>query len=83
MKIKLTEIVWDISGDDGDAENGPATPPELPTEVTVEVDDEEDAVDAASDKHGFCIKSAKTEVLPENTGDIDPILESFDDTWAD
>ena len=77
MTVKLKAIVWDFDGKDDDEE----CDPNLPSEVTVEVDDEEDAVDAASDKHGYCIKSAKTEVLP--TGDIDPILDTFDDTWAD
>jgi hypothetical protein len=43
--FKLTRIIWDAD----DALD------ELPIEMTVEAEDEQEAVDKASDKVGFCI----------------------------
>ncbi len=71
MKVKLPNIVWDL--DDSEEEVDPI----LPTEVTVDVDDSaytqealnEAAVEAATEKYGFCIKSADAAVEIELTED--------------
>jgi hypothetical protein len=53
MIVKTTRIDWDIEDDNyEDCED-----PSLPQEVTIEVESEEEIVDALSDKYGFCICS--------------------------
>lgn len=71
IKVKVSNIVWDTK----DAEFSIFATPELPTETIVDVEPEnvndndeinELAIDAASDKHYFCILSANCEVLIES-----------------
>lgn len=49
-KYKVTNIDWDVDYDDEFADT-----PNLPTEVIIEVEDEDDIADALSDEYGFCI----------------------------
>jgi hypothetical protein len=51
MKFKVSKIVWDTDGQDQDFLN-------LPDNMEVEADNEDEAVDACTDKTGWCISSA-------------------------
>jgi hypothetical protein len=57
MKFKVSNIEWDIDSDPEDVY------PDLPESLVVECDDEDEAVDKATDETGFCIKSASIEVV--------------------
>ena len=52
MKFRLIGIKWDCDGANPKIYN-------LPNNVVVEAEDEDDAVDIASDKYGFCIDTIK------------------------
>jgi hypothetical protein len=58
MKFKLTNIKWDTDGERV----------KLPKSMIVECDDEEEAVDKASDETGWCILSSRLEY--DNTDTI-------------
>ena len=58
MKVKVKNIEWDTDGVDQDFLN-------LPDNMEVEVDNEDEAVDACTDKTGWCINSASVEVLTQ------------------
>lgn len=51
MKYKASNIIWDTDGDEEIFNS-------LPSEVIVEVTDDEDVIDTLSDEYGFCIFSA-------------------------
>jgi len=53
MRITTTAIEWDTDGEVVD----------LPQKVELEVDDEDDIVDALSDQFGFCILSLYYKVI--------------------
>ena len=57
MLIKVYDIQWNIDSDPEDVY------PDLPETVVVDVDSEDEAIDAVSDETGFCISSANIEVL--------------------
>jgi hypothetical protein len=52
MKLRCFEIDWDTDGEAVD----------LPTEVVVEVEEEDEAADALSDRFGWCVNSLSIEV---------------------
>jgi len=63
MKVKFSNIVWDTTGDEDDnIHTG-----ELPTELTLEVDNDLNIADAGadflSDGYGFCVDSFTFEIL--------------------
>lgn len=53
MKVKAFNIAYDTDGEDID----------LPNEVFIEVDDEDDICDAVSDETGFLVNSFNFEIL--------------------
>jgi len=56
MKVKVYDIEWDT-----DDESILKPTVDLPEEMEVEVDEEDEAIDRATDQTGFCIFSASTE----------------------
>lgn len=61
MKIKITDIVWDVDDDDD---------VELPTEIVYNCDDnvsekdiDDSIVDLVSDDYGYCIDSLDYELI--------------------
>ncbi len=61
MKVKVTNIDWDISGYEG-------TKPQLPKSAIIDIPESvvgEFVVDAVSNKFGWCINSCNYEVISE------------------
>ena len=62
MKVRFYDISWDTSDNSDDT-----TPPDLPNECCLDVDDdvdlEESGADKLSDEFGFCVYSFNYEVL--------------------
>jgi len=67
MQVKVSNIEWDIDSDPEDVL------PVLPESLVVEVDEEDEAIDKATDETGFCIRSASTEIV--ESGDIDVVVD--------
>ena len=67
MKVKASNIVWDLE-DDNYNEDVPK--PDLPSEYELELDDDQDpymeTADVLSDTFGWCVLSLDVEVI-ENT----------------
>jgi hypothetical protein len=61
MLFNVTDITWDTTDDNGEV----LCPVELclPADEIIEADSEDDAIDALTDKHGFCIVSASITVV--------------------
>lgn len=57
MKVKLSNIDWDTDGENVD----------LPSEMIVDVDDINEAVDAASNITCWCINNANVEIVDEKS----------------
>jgi len=66
-KVRFHNINWDTSDPEAGLEE--IEPPELPKEVTLEVDDDLDVAyqgaDCLSDEYGFCVNSFEFEEVKE------------------
>lgn len=65
MKVRAQNIVWDFEDDFDDD----VSPPFLPTEVEIELDNDQDPFmetsDALSDIYGWCVSSLDIEVIED------------------
>lgn len=65
MKVRAHNIIWDFEDNFDDD----VSPPDLPTEVEIELDDDQDpfmeTADALSDTYGWCVSSLDIEVIED------------------
>jgi hypothetical protein len=60
----IHDIEWDT---DCDSDESLEILPNLPQKLTIEAEDEEEAMNRASDEHGFCIHGCKIRPIPKMT----------------